>query len=161
MNYELPTISNHNHVLYVTIFGCPYYCYVPLGSKKINSNKSEQSNITSSFSIISCFVKCKRSADMDDLWYVSFSAAKFQTRTPVKVKVHCIATGETFGAIDSIKNQLKINSEPSSQIRETKTREECNIIIFFRPVSHCVELEVKSAMKETAGNENIHKCTFI
>lgn len=70
------------------------------------------------------------------------------TQTPVKV--HCITTGETFGADATIKDQLKINREPSSQIEETKTIAECNIIVCFCPVSCNVESEVKSVMKMTA-----------
>ncbi|KAK5620522.1 hypothetical protein CRENBAI_022718 [Crenichthys baileyi] len=62
-----------------------------------------------------------------------------------RVKVFYKSSGETFGAAEDIKKQLKSNK--FAQLEETKLHD-CSIIIMFCPITSRVGSDVESSMKD-------------
>ncbi|XP_050924850.1 uncharacterized protein LOC108874507 [Lates calcarifer] len=74
---------------------------------------------------------------------------------PVTVKVFCEVTGQTFGAHETILQQVKKKGLTSTQVKITTDLQECDVIIVFCPIVSRAGSDVKAATRNMSGSKPI------
>ncbi|XP_050923258.1 uncharacterized protein LOC108888572 isoform X20 [Lates calcarifer] len=74
---------------------------------------------------------------------------------PVTVKVFCEVTGQTFGAHETILQQVKKKGLTSTQVKITTDLQKCDVIIVFCPIVSRAGSDVKAATRNISGSKPI------
>ncbi|GLD72517.1 actin cytoskeleton-regulatory complex protein pan1-like isoform X9 [Lates japonicus] len=74
---------------------------------------------------------------------------------PVTVKVFCEVTGETFGAHETILEQVKKKGLTSTPVKIIRDPKKCDFIIVFCPIVSRAGSDVEAAMRKISGSKPV------